>query len=631
MARDLYKDINWTATEIETLKGICNSSSTAGEKLRLINSEIFAPHNIELHYYGKRIQTTLTKPIQYETTRLSNIKYENNQLIIVNSVVITEIKDIITGQFLTASGCELSFIKLNDANMNNVGFKMNGENKKTIFTFNKKISYADEQVRMALSERDNAVYLCKIDDLYKVKGENINKAGYLYFPEISNGEVITPTAKDNNDGTITYTTKYSSQYNGKYQFMGFKNFRIDENTIINGLIGIDRNYSGVQNDYLSPINIAGRKNNSVFNMVDNYILLAENFDNNYMDSATICEKNNNYIIYYTKGSKQHKLTIPKDGELLLVRCTDRLKSEKDNDNVYRIQNATTTLVKNEWNPESVSGSTRTWYFANHIIVLNSEINNGDWSFGAWIPNVKETSQLIHLIDSSNTSLPNNLVKMEKRTFQFNIPSKRNQFINTVRDNDFYEALQILDDWCFNDSNFTSFTSKTSADDYFGSCDFTLNLTCWVPSFNQKIGYQINEDNADYINYNYFYRKLRLANNWTDAPTLTIDANDIGIYKVDNYNLRGVSLREIYEDYTINPKDIQSLRISSPHLHLETDLSTLYNNNNQIFVKQNKDSVNYDLNLNWFLWIKLTGSSTYYYALYLKTNNVNLTIKDEIIN
>lgn len=67
--------------------------------------------------------------------------------------------------------------------------------------------------------------------------------------------------------------------------------------------------------------------------------------------------------------------------------------------------------------------------------------------------------------------------MEKRTFQFNIPSKRNQFINTVRDNDFYEALQILDDWCFNDSNFTSFTSKTSADDYFGSCDFTLNLTC----------------------------------------------------------------------------------------------------------------------------------------------------------
>lgn len=268
-------------------------------------------------------------------------------MIIVNSVVITEIKDITTGQFLTASGCELSFIKLNDANMNNVGFKINGENKKTIFTFNKKISYADEQVRMALSERDNAVYLCKIDDLYKVKGENINKAGYLYFPEISNGEVITPTAKDNNDGTITYTTKYSSQYNGKYQFMGFKNFRIDENTIINGLIGIDRNYSGVQNDYLSPINIAGRKNNSVFNMVDNYILLAENFDNNYMDSATICEKNNNYIIYYTKGSKQHKLTIPKDGELLLVRCTDRLKSEKDNDNVYRIQNATTILVKNE--------------------------------------------------------------------------------------------------------------------------------------------------------------------------------------------------------------------------------------------------------------------------------------------
>ena len=121
MARDLYKDINWTATEIETLKGICNSSSTASEKLRLINSEIFAPHNIELHYYGKRIQTTLTKPIQYETTRLSNIKYENNQLIIVNSVVITEIKDITTGQFLTASGCELSFIKLNDANMNNVG------------------------------------------------------------------------------------------------------------------------------------------------------------------------------------------------------------------------------------------------------------------------------------------------------------------------------------------------------------------------------------------------------------------------------------------------------------------------------------------------------------------------------
>lgn len=631
MARDLYKDINWTATEIETLKGICNSSSIAGEKLRLINSKIFAPHNIELHYYGKRIQTTLTKPIQYETTRLSNIKYENNQLIIVNSVVITEIKDIITGQFLTASGCELSFIKLNDANMNNVGFKMNGENKKTIFTFNKKISYTDEQVRMALSEKDNAVYLYKIDDLYKVKGENINKAGYLYFPEISNGEVVTPIAKDNNNGTITYTTKYSSQYNGKYQFMGFKNFRIDENTIINGLIGIDQNYSGVQNDYLSPINIAGRKNNSVFNMVDNYILLAENFDNNYMDSATICKKNNNYIIYYTKNSKQHKLTIPEDGELLLVRCTDRLKGEKDNNGIYRIQNTTTTLVKNEWNPERISGSTRTWYFANHTIVLNSEINNSDWSFGAWVPNVKETSQLIHLIDSSNTSLPNNLVKMEKKTFQFNIPSKRNQFINTVRNKSFYEALQILDDWCFNDSNFTSFTSKTSADDYFGSCDFTLNLTCWVPSFNQKIGYQINDENADYINYNYFYRKLRLGNNWADAPTLTVDVNDIDIYKIDNYNLKAVSLRDIYEDYTINPKDIQSLRISSPHLHLETDLLTLYNNNNQIFVKQNKDNVNYNLNLNWFLWIKLTGSSTYYYALYLKTDNVNLTVKDEIIN
>lgn len=177
--------------------------------------------------------------------------------------------------------------------MTQIGFKMNNEAKKTFFTFNQNIEYSNENVKIALSEKNNAVYAYKIDSLYKVKGKNINKAGYLYFPEINDGETIVPTSTDNNDGTITYQTNYSQQYGGKYRFTGFKNFRIEENTIINGLIGMDQNYTGIQNDYLSPINIDGRKNNSMFNMVDNYILLAQNFDNTYMDSATIREEKNN--------------------------------------------------------------------------------------------------------------------------------------------------------------------------------------------------------------------------------------------------------------------------------------------------------------------------------------------------
>ena len=305
MARDLYKDINWTATEIETLKGICNSSSTASEKLRLINSEIFAPHNIELHYYGKRIQTTLTKPIQYETTRLSNIKYENNQLIIVNSVVITEIKDITTGQFLTASGCELSFIKLNDANMNNVGFKINGENKKTIFTFNKRISYADEQVRMALSERDNAVYSLTIDDLYKINGKNLNKTGFLKYP------IHEQTTKY--EQTSPYVIYQDNANTNNLKFVGFPEYKINEgktkeNIILNGYCDVKISPRQVD-QYNLPYTIAGHKNNKELNLINYCLPLFNNFDNPLYDNLQIKYENN--ILYLKTPWENGKYKIGK--------------------------------------------------------------------------------------------------------------------------------------------------------------------------------------------------------------------------------------------------------------------------------------------------------------------------------
>lgn len=356
MARDLYKDINWTATEIETLKGICNSSSTASEKLRLINSEIFAPHNIELHYYGKRIQTTLTKPIQYETTRLSNIKYENNQLIIVNSVVITEIKDITTGQFLTASGCELSFIKLNDANMNNVGFKINGENKKTIFTFNKKISYADEQVRMALSERDNAVYSLTIDDLYKINGKNLNKTGFLKYPV--------------HDQTTTYeqTSPYviykDNANTNNLKFVGFPEYKInegkaEENIILNGYC--DVKFSQEQVDqYNLPYPIANYQNNKELNLVNYCLPLFNNFDNIEYDKLQIKYDTTNKQLVFTTPMingkyKIGKIAFDKDNEKLICYHlppisvgTKMPNGKQDPKSCLWVQNLTSNLTyKNE--------------------------------------------------------------------------------------------------------------------------------------------------------------------------------------------------------------------------------------------------------------------------------------------
>lgn len=287
MARDLYRDINWTAKEISRLKEICNSSSTANEKLGLINTDILNPHNIELNYYGKQIQTTLTKPIKHKITHLNDIKYENNQFIIVNSIVTTEIKDI-SGQFLIASGCELSFTKINDANMNNVGFKMNGEAKKTFFTFNKTITYADERVRIALSERDNAVYSLTIDDLYKINGENLNKTGFLKYPIYDQ----TPSYEQ----TSPYITYKDNANTDNLKFVGFPEYKInegktEENIILNGYCDVKISQGRV-NQYNLPYTIADYKNNKELNLVNYCLPLFNNFDNPLYDNLQIKYENN---------------------------------------------------------------------------------------------------------------------------------------------------------------------------------------------------------------------------------------------------------------------------------------------------------------------------------------------------
>lgn len=206
-------------------------------------------------------------------------------------MIITEIKDVITGQFLTASGCKLSFTKINDTNMNNVGFKINGEVKKTFFTFNKTITYADERVRIALSERDNAVYSLTIDDLYKINGENLNKTGFLKYPIHDQ----TP----NYVSTSPYIVYNDSTNTDNLKFVGFPEYKISEgktteSIILNGYCDVKIS-QGQVNQYNLPYTIANYKNNKELNLVNYCLPLFNNFDNPLYDNLQIKYEDN--ILY----------------------------------------------------------------------------------------------------------------------------------------------------------------------------------------------------------------------------------------------------------------------------------------------------------------------------------------------
>lgn len=212
------------------------------------------------------------------------------------------------------------------------------------------------------------------------------------------------------------------------------------------------------------------------------------------------------------------------------------------------------------------------------------------------PEITNQDKRISILNYSSVETSNHgLVKEVMKTFTFNIPSQKQNFTNIIQKNQsYYETSQELENLYNNDDNFTCFYSGFNTEQYFGSCNFTLKLTCMVPEINQVVGINL-PSTLQSINKRYFYNKLKVNYNLIDAPTITCDLKDINIYHIDNYNLHGMSLSEYIETYTASPKRAQSLRLMHPQLHISQDMATLFNNDNKIFLS--KDNFDYGIVLN----------------------------------